>query len=417
MKEEGAKGLEPYRVLDLTDGKGFLCGKIFADLGADVIKVEPPGGDPARQRGPFYGNDSHPEKSLYWMAYNAGKRAITLSLETAEGRELLKRLLERADFLLESFAPGHLDDLGLGYGELSKKRPELIMASITPFGQTGPRARWKGPDLVTWAMGGYMWMTGEPGRAPLRISHPPQAFLHASAMAAVGCLMALHYRASTGMGQHVDVSAQQCPSWMLTNTYAYWDLMKQNLSRGGVLRHFGNINLKTVWPARDGHVSFMFAGGAIGAKGQRQIAKLMEKEGMAEDWLLEIDWDQLDAFSAEQAQIDRITEAFSRLFAAKEKAWLLEEAVKGGIMLGPINTVADVVRDPQLKARDFWEKVDHPEFGASIDYPGAPVKMSRTPWRIRGRAPGIGEHNADIFGRELGLSRDDLARLEAMEAI
>jgi crotonobetainyl-CoA:carnitine CoA-transferase CaiB-like acyl-CoA transferase len=291
------------------------------------------------------------------------------------------------------------------------------MASVTPFGQTGPRANWKGPDIVTWAMGGYMWMTGEPGRAPLRISHPPQAFLHASAMAAVGCLMALHYRAATGMGQHVDVSAQQCPSWMLTNTYAYWDLMKQNLSRGGVLRHFGNIHLKTVWPARDGHVSFMFAGGSIGAKGQRRIAELMGKEGMAEDWLRELNWDQLDAFNAEQAQIDRISEAFSRLFAAKEKAWLLEEAVKGGIMLGPINTVADVVHDPQLEARDFWTKVDHPELGAAIDYPGAPVKMSKTPWRIRGRAPGIGQHNADIFGKELGLSQGDLARLEEMEVI
>lgn len=400
MNEGSEAGLRPYRVLDLTDYKGFLCGKIFADLGADVIKIEPCGGDPARQFGPFWGNDPHPEKSLYWLAYNAGKRGITLDLETAEGQEVFKSLVKRADFLVETFTPGYLDGLGLGYETLSPLNPRLIMASITPFGQTGPRSRWKGPDIVTWAMGGYMWMTGEPGRSPLRISHPPQAFLHASAMAAVGCLMALHYRAATGFGQHVDVAAQQCPSWMLTNTYAYWDLLKQNLSRGGVLRHFGNVYLKTLWPARDGRVSFMFSGGHIGVKGQRRIVELMEKDGIAEDWLLKIDWNQMDAFSAQQPELDRISEAFTRFFESKTKSWLLEEAVKSGIMLGPVNTVADVVNSPQLRARDFWTAVAYPEFSATINYPGTPVKMSKTLWRIRGRAPLIGEHNQEILSGE-----------------
>ncbi len=411
--DKATAGLGPYRVLDLTDYKGFLCGKIFADLGADVIKVEPPGGDTARGMGPFFGGAPHREKGLYWMAYNTGKRGITLDLDRPEGRDILWKLLEGVDFLIESFTPGRLAALGLSFDDLSETMPGLIMCSISSFGQTGPRARWNSPDLVTWALGGYMWMTGEPGRAPLRISHPPQAFLHASAMAAVGSLMALHYRAATGKGQHVDVAAQQCPSWMLTNTYAYWDLMRQNLCRGGALRNFGNIYLKTLWPARDGHVSFMFSGGAIGAKGQRRIVELMAAEGMAEDWLLALDWDKVDAFSARQEEIDRISDAFTRFFETKTKAWLLEEAVKGGIMLGPVNTVADVLKYGHLRERGYWEAVDHPDLGARLDYPGAPVKMSQTPWKVRGRAPRVGEHNAEIYGGELGMPREEMARLQA----
>ena len=231
MNGDYESALEPYRVLDLADEKGLLAGKIFADLGADVIKVEPPEGDSARRIGPFYKDEPELGNSLFWMAYNSGKRGITLDIHKEGDRELLKQLVKKADFLIESFPPGYLTELGLDYPVLEGINPGLIMASITPFGQTGPRAHWKGPDMIPWAMGGYMWMTGEPGLAPLRISHPPQAYLHVSAMAVVGSLMALHYRALTGKGQHVDVSAQQCPSWMLTNSYAFWDLQRKILSQ------------------------------------------------------------------------------------------------------------------------------------------------------------------------------------------
>ena len=156
VKSEGS--LSPYRVLDLTDEKGFLCGRIFAEQGADVVKIEPPEGDPARKVGPFYQNIPDPEKSLFWFAYNAGKRGITLNINSQEGQDIIKRLVKTADFLVESFTPGYMEGLGLGYRELEKINPRLIMASITPFGQTGPYAHWKGPDIVPWAMGGYMWM-------------------------------------------------------------------------------------------------------------------------------------------------------------------------------------------------------------------------------------------------------------------
>ena len=416
MNDDYERALEPYRVLDLADEKGMLAGKIFADLGADVIKVEPPEGDSARRIGPFYKDEPGPENSLFWMAYNSGKRGITLDIHKKEDRELLKRLVKKVDFLIESFPPGYLGELGLDYPSLEGINPKLIMASISPFGQTGPRAHWKGPDIIPWAMGGYMWMTGEPGLAPLRISHPPQAYLHASAMAVVGSLMALHYRAVTGKGQHVDVSAQQCPSWMLTNTYAFWDLQKKILSRAGVLRQFGDYHLKTVWRARDGYVTFMFSGGAIGAKGQRRVVELMERDGVAEHWLKEINWDELGALSVEIDLIEKMTEAFSRYFATKDKEELLDEAIKGGIMLAPVNTVADVFLDPQLQARDYWVDVRYPELNTSIRFPGAPVKMSETAWQIKGRAPQVGEHNKEILEGVLQTSSKAFKRPAGMEA-
>ena len=402
MSRTSPSPLSPYRVLDLTDEKGWICGKIFADLGADVIKVEPPGGDPARRKGPFCGDDPDPEKSLFWMAYNSGKRGITLNISDPEDQKELKALIETTDFLIESFSPGKMKRLGLDYPSLERINPGLIMASITPFGQTGPRAHWKGPDIVPWAMSGYMWMTGEAERAPLRISQPPQTYLHAGAMAAVGCLMALHHRRRTLLGQHVDIAAQQCPSWMLTNTYAYWDLLQKNLSRAGVLRHFGESHIRTLWKALDGHISFMFSGGVIGAKGQKRVVELMDKDGMAENWLKAIAWDEIDAFSSNDSEkeLDRITDAFSRFFETKTKAQLFEEAVSGGIMLAPVNTVAEIAEHPQLKARDFWVSLEHPNLGKSIRFPGPPVKMSVTPWRIEAPAPRIGEHNCKLLSGE-----------------
>jgi benzylsuccinate CoA-transferase BbsE subunit len=170
-EKEGA--LAPYRMLDLTNERGLMCSKIFADMGAEVIKIESPGGDCARNIAPFYQGIPGSERSLFWFAFNTGKKSITLNIETADGKHILNKLVKTADFLIESFDPGYLDELGIGYTALSQSNPRLIMGSITPFRQNGPYAGWKGSDIVPWAMSGYMWMTGEAGRAPLRISSSP----------------------------------------------------------------------------------------------------------------------------------------------------------------------------------------------------------------------------------------------------
>ena len=235
MVQHNTKGmLSPYRVLDLTDEKGLLCGKLLGDLGADVIKIERPGGDPARSIGPFYHDEPDPEKSLFWFAFNTSKRGITLDIETADGQEIFKRLVKSADFVIESFPPGYMDKLGLGYSALEKINPGIIMVSITPFGQTGPYKDYKAPDIVAWAMGGQMYPCGDADRPPVRISHHSQAYLHAAAEAAVGAMMALYYREMTGEGQQVDVSIQESVAQLTYGLHASWDMMKVIQQRGGM---------------------------------------------------------------------------------------------------------------------------------------------------------------------------------------
>jgi crotonobetainyl-CoA:carnitine CoA-transferase CaiB-like acyl-CoA transferase len=205
IMEKKKKVLEDCRVLDLSNELGFLCGKILGDLGADVIKVEPPGGDPSRNIGPFYKDIPHPEKSLYWFAYNNNKRGITLNIETNDGRELFKRLIKTADIVVESFAPGYMDGLGLGYSVLSQMTDEkIIMTSITPFGQDGPYRNYKASDIGIMAMSGSMYLLGDPDRPPVRTSIPV-SYMWTGAYAALGTLMAFFHRQMTGKGQLVDV--------------------------------------------------------------------------------------------------------------------------------------------------------------------------------------------------------------------
>ena len=196
--------LSPYRVLDLTNERGLLCGQILGDLGADVIKVEPPGGSSARRIGPFFQDQPDPNRSLYWWSYNRNKRSITLDVTRSEGREILLRLAKNAHFLIESDSPGYLASLGLGYQHLAATNPALIGVSITPFGQDGPKANYADSDLVILAAGGPLVLTGDDDRAPVRVS-VPQGYLHACADAAVGTLAAHHERCFSRLGQHVDI--------------------------------------------------------------------------------------------------------------------------------------------------------------------------------------------------------------------
>ena len=404
--------LSPYKALDLTDHKGFLCGKILADLGADVIKIEPPGGCPSRNIGPFYGNIPHPERSLYWFVYNANKRGVTLDIETAQGRDILKKLAARADFIIESFSPGYLDNLGLGYEALQQVHPRLVMTSITPFGQSGPYKDYQATDLVGMAMGGLMYLTGDSDRPPVRISFP-QAYLHAAADAACGTLLAHYHRELTGQGQHVDVSMQQSVVWTMINARPFWELTGTFLKRVGPFRaglSSGSIQRQT-WSCRDGAVTFTVMGGAGGAETNRALVEWMDEEGMADEALKGIDWDAFDMAAASREFHQRIEDKIGRFFAAHTKEELFTEAVKRRIMLYPVNTPADIAVSPQLAAREYWVEVEHTELGACISYPGTFLKSSEVSCSLRRRAPLIGEHNHEIYQQELGLSDDQLAAL------
>ncbi len=413
-KREGELMLSGFRALDITDEKGFLCGQVLGSLGVDVIKIEPPGGDPVRKLGPFYHDIPDPKKSLYWFAYNLNKRGITLNIETADGRELLKRLSKSADFVVESFPPGYMDELGLGYPTLSEINPRIIVTSITPFGQTGPYKDYKASDIVGMAMGGLMYIAGDPDRPPVRISFP-QAYLNAGLAAAIATVVAHYHRESTGEGQHVDTSIQASVASAMENAIPLWETSQVNLWRAGpflLARAAGGAHYRMVWPCQDGYVSFHLIGGAIGVKTNLAITEWMDSEGMAPDYMREMDWQTFDMAKQTPELQARLEEPIARFFMSHTKRELYEGAKNRQIMLYPVSNPKDILEDPQLRSRDFWVEVEHPELATTITYSGPPVKASETPFQVHRRAPLIGEHNLEIYQRELGLPMEELTKLK-----
>jgi benzylsuccinate CoA-transferase BbsE subunit len=416
MVKETDGMLSPYRVLDLADEKGLLCGKILGDLGADVIKVERPGGDPARCIGPFYHDDPNPEKSLYWFAYNTSKRGITLNIKAADGQEIFKKLVKTADIVVETYDPGYLDKIGLGYVELEKTNPGIVLVSITPFGQTGPYKDYKTPDIVAWAMGGYMYSVGDGDRPPVRIGHHSQTYLHAGGQAAQGALMALYGREVTGSGQHVDVSihdsAVRCTPERITET---WDFRKVVVHRAPPPG--AGLRVKRAWLCKDGYVSAFFWSGPDAKRWNTPLIRWMDAEGMADEYIKTINWDTFDLQKMTQEEYDRIAAPVSKFFMAHTKAELLAGAAKHNAQLYPVSTTRDILENPQLMAREYWAEVEHPELGTTITYPGPFGKTSEASPRITRRAPLIGEHNAEIFENELGLSREKLVIMKEIGVI
>jgi len=413
---EKAEGmLNPYRVLDLTDEKGILCGKILGDLGADVIKIERPGGDPARNLGPFYHDEPDPEKSLLWFAYNANKRGITLDIETVDGQEIFKKLVKSADVVVESFPPGYMGKLGLGYLDLEKVNPGIIMASITPFGQTGPYKDYKTSDMVGWAIGGYMYTLGDADRPPIRIGHHFQAYLHAGGQAAQGAILALYHREITGEGQHVDVSIQdsvaRCTPERITEA---WDFNKRVVHRGG---RSAGPHISRIWPCKDGYVFAFFWTGQDARRWNTPIVEMMDSKGMATDFMKEFDWDTFNFQTITPDVVEKLSEPTGKFFMSHTKAELLELALKHNAQLYPLASTADTVKNPQLAAREFWVELEHPELGDTITYPGAFGKTTEAPPRISRRAPLIGEHNEEIYEKELGISREKILTLKQARVI
>jgi benzylsuccinate CoA-transferase BbsE subunit len=421
MKPQLPQALEPYRVLDLTQAIGWTCGKLLADLGADVIKIEPPGGDVDRRIGPFYRDVPHPERSLAWFAANTNKRGITLNLDTTDGQVLWLALARDADFVVESFPPGFMEQRGIGFRELSTLNPRLIWTSITPFGQSGPYASYHASDLVGMAMGGLMYLCGDADRPPVRL-RPAQAYLQAGLQAAVATLLAHHFRVRNGEGQFIDVSMQHAVSWTIIPTRQYWELNRIITERGGAARAFGDQLRRIIFPCRDGHVALM---GVMNAREWGPMVDWLASEGMAED-LTDESWailvqhagpGPLTQAAVTDDELAHVCDVLARFFLKHTKAELAEEAQGRRIVLFPVHTARDLLEHPQLSARDFFRPLEHPELGETLCYPGAPYRLSGTPWQLRRRAPLIGEHNEAVYGGELGLSRAELAVLMAAGAI
>jgi benzylsuccinate CoA-transferase BbsE subunit len=428
IKVERTEGmLSPYRVLDLTNEHGFICGKLLSDLGADVIKIEKPGGDPARNIGPFYHDIPDPEKSLYWWAFNINKRGITLDIETADGQAIFNRLVKNADVVIESFAPGYMEKLGLGYSALAQINPRVIMTSISGFGQTGPYKDYKAPDIVVWALSGNAYLTGDPDRGPLSPSFPIAYIVAGAMQAAIGTMVALYHRDITGEGQQVDVSAQlSLVPFLGPEPLALWEQDATIVARQGRLMRRYQIRTgeKATWvdtpllyQCKDGDITFVaFASPGMG-ESTAALTRWIASEGMAGETLRGIDWIEFEWQTVSQDIVDEISKDFSRFFMAHTRAELFEEAQRRKIMLYPVFTPKDMLEFSQLAARKYWVEVDHPDLETTVTYPGPIMKTAEAPCGTYRRAPLIGEHNEEIYLGELGLSKHDLSALKQMKVI
>jgi benzylsuccinate CoA-transferase BbsE subunit len=329
------------RVLDLTDDKGRLCSRLLADMGAEVIRIGKPG------------------ESAEFRWEDRGKRRITLDLESKQGQKLFRRLLETADVLVESHPPGHLDALGLGYDELTKINPRLIMASITPFGQTGPYRDYKSSDIVAGAMGGQLYVNGEPGKPPLKL-FGNQSYYLASLFAAIGIMLALHHRQTLGKGQHIDISLQECAAAALDHVLPRYFYQGEVARRRGSLHWNGAFR---VFPAQDGYIllSLFYQWDTL--------VEWLESEGMAAD-LADKKWLDRDY---RREHIDHVIEVLERWTKSHTVAELV---ARGQLMHFPwaeVASVSQLLASPQLKARGFWTEVEHQ--GKKLKFPGTPLRL------------------------------------------
>ena len=405
------KMLSGIRALDLTNETGFFCGKVLAHFGVDVIKIEKPGGDPARDIGPFFHDIRDPERSLYWWAHNESKRGITLNIEAQEGQDILKKLIVNTDFLIESFPVGYMERLGLSYQKLSEINPKLIMTSITPFGQTGPYMNYKATDLIAIAMGGIMSLTGEPGGVPCRLS-PNHAYCLAGTNAALATMVAYYYREWSGEGQYIDVSLFECAT--RENYYEVpvsWEFGHYNAGRHGDRMFRYNVYTRTIWSCKDGHVTWTLFGGTIGAQENKQLAKWLEEEGLLGE-LKDIHWDLFSFDGITQERIDQIERPVLELLQRYTKKELEDESLKRGLRISAVNDVRDLYENRQLQFRKYWKAIEHPELSDVVPYAGHLFLSNKTetePWH---RAPLIGEHNKEIYEGELGFNRRTMADLK-----
>jgi crotonobetainyl-CoA:carnitine CoA-transferase CaiB-like acyl-CoA transferase len=392
--------LSPYRVLDLTNERGLLCGQLLGDLGADVIQIEPPGGSPARRIGPFYGDTPDPDRSIFWWAHSRNKRSLVLDIETEEGRTDFRSLVDSADFLIDSFDPGYMAERGLDYEALAATNPTLVYVSITPFGQTGPKSGYAESDLILGAASGPVALTGDDDRPPLRVG-APQAYAHASADAAVAALIAHHERERSGRGQHVDVSAQQALEQATLSTTVGAALGTVDIQRLSGGSKYGPLLVRGVYPAKDGYVGVtFFFGNSVGPMTAR-LMKYIHEQGFCDEATRDIDWIGYgDSLLSGKEPIDRLKEHFAtieRFTSSMTKAELTAAALEHQLLIAPIATVDEVAASEQLMAREYWQSLEHPEIGASIRYPGAFAKFSATPIRHRRRPPLVGEHTKEVL--------------------
>lgn len=421
--------LADLRVIDLTGETGVYATKLLADLGADVIRVEPPDGDPLRDIGPFWHDERAADRGLSFLHSNTSKRSITLDFTQAAGRAIFERLVRSADVVVESYAPGYLDGLGLGYEGLTRLRPDIILTSITGFGQTGPHAGYAWSDIVIVGMGGMMNLAGEKADPPNR-AYGNQGYVCAGIDGAAGTLMAVLHRDASGEGQHVDVSGQEAVSINMETAMMAFDMNQRVATRTGA-RGIIPIDIPGIgtYNCSDGQV-FCYLGTPGGAPWTVML-EWMTAEGKAEDlndepyltMVQSLNLRFLTSLAAEPEKLaERITilghmyQVFARFVGSMDKWTLYQEGQKRRLMIGIVSTPEDLAKNPQLGARGWYRDVPHDHLGASVRYAGPPYRLSETPAEIRRRPPLPGEHNDEVFA-ELGVPAAELDALRAAAVV
>ena len=395
----GPAPLDGVRVVDLATSRAELAGRVLADLGALVVKIEPPGGSDARRLPPFRGNvaNDSTEGSLYWASVALGKRSVVLDITSAADREQLILLIDGADVLIESFDPGVMATIGLGYAALAARNTQLIYTSVTPFGQTGPAAHTPAIDLTIEAAGGLVGLQGDGDRPPLAIGLP-QASFHAGVQAAADSLIALYERNRSGRGQHLDVSMQAAIVWTLMNATGYPANTGGNPPGTSELRNqprptlVPGMRAPRTMRCSDGYVVIGTYQPGIGERTLHLMLRWAGEEGAAAADLTQRSWlvymTDLTSGALAVDDFNRGYDAIGAFVATKTKRELLDGALERKLLLAPIHDVTDVRADPQLAARDYWRNI------GGDPHPGPFARLSETPIRMNRSAPRLGADQA-----------------------
>ena len=388
------------KVLDLSeDIAGSFCARLLADYGAEVLQLEPPGGAALRRMGPFFQDDPHPEKSLFFLVLNLNKKGATLNLQTETGQALLKRLVPHVDVIVESYRPGYLASLGLGHQDLQALNPALTMTSVTPFGQEGPYSQYRGEEIVNYAMGMIMSISGVQGREPLKHGGF-QAQHEGGLFAAAATSIALFAQEYSGAGEHVDVSITECVASTMMATQTIYPFMGGTQTR----RRASGSMFGNPMPCQDGWIIVQTGGGAS----WEDLAEFFQCPEMLEERFANRAQRAENGEELDRIVVDSIRE--------RDKWELFPKAAESRMLFGLVQTPSELAQCPQLESRDFYREIEHPVIG-KIRVPAELFKLSETPYRLTAPAPTLGQHNREIYVDGLEYNIQQFTQLRQLGVI
>lgn len=380
------------RVIELAGELGAYTGKLFADHGSEVIRIESNEGDPTRLEKPFFKETPGIENGLRYQYLNTNKKSVVLDIASPDGKDAFLKLIRTADLLIESFPPGHMESLGLGYEALSSVNPKLVHTAITPFGQYGPNKDYPYSDLTTMAMGGMMFLAGLGDDKPAVVPDK-QSFFQADLYAALGSMVALLHADLTTEGQFIDVSVQEAVATALENAIQTYDL------EGVIRRGSGGLEAgRGAYDCQDGSVYVMAAMAGNTYLWDPLVDWLIEEKIEGAEILRSDEWLKTEYRNTKEAKVSfkRIFELFSMKYP---KLKLYEESQKRRLIIYPVNTAKDVLENPQFTFRNYFKQLYSESVGGTITYPGAPFYLEKIPWELRNPAPAFGQHTSEVLSR------------------